>query len=242
MRVVIAAPPKSGNSWVKCLLATIYNLRWLRRDDDPEQDDTSGFRTWAASGAFPDQSIFHKHYIYSDELVQAVKAVPAHLVTIIRDPYDAIVSLYFFIQTQAAEQGEPDRLEHRRTNPIVGKPIDHPDTIEYLDEHFREMLGRALPWVNSGHSVVVKYEELHHDPMAELVRATDAMQPVDSSVLTMAIAACEAQSMRQSVRGLRKRIRTATVGDWENHLSEAHLAVFRGRYADQIRALGYDVK
>ena len=28
MRIVIAAPPKAGNSWLKCLLAAVYDLGW----------------------------------------------------------------------------------------------------------------------------------------------------------------------------------------------------------------------
>ena len=40
----------------------------------------------------------------------------------------------------------------------------------------------------------------------------------------------------------RRRIRAATSGDWRNHLSPAHLTIFRERYADRIRALGYEVR
>jgi hypothetical protein len=47
--------------------------------------------------------------------------------------------------------------------------------------------------------------------------------------------------MRQS-RGRAKHVRTATVGDSKNHLSEQHLKIFRERDSDLIRKLGYEVR
>jgi hypothetical protein len=37
-------------------------------------------------------------------------------------------------------------------------------------------------------------------------------------------------------------VRSGTVGESKQHLTEAHLAVFRDQYADLIRALGYEVR
>lgn len=241
MRIVIAAPPKAGNSWVKCLLATMYDLAWLRGEQTPERPDLPALKAWAERGAFPDNSVFHQHYPYSDELVRVVEAVPAHLVTIIRDPYDAMVSLYYFVQAQASESASRDRLEHMRDNPIAGKTLDDPDTIAYLDEALGPYLIQAREWVESGRSAVIRYEELHRDPLPELMRATNHIRPVPPERITAAIEACQADTLRAAQPGLRKRIRTATVGDWRNHLTEAHLTRFRENHSDAIRALGYAV-
>ncbi len=244
MRIVIAAPPKAGNSWLKCLLATIYDLEWLTGAETPSSTGVADFQAWAQDGGFREASIFHHHYDYSDDLCDSVAAVPAHLVTIIRDPYDAIVSLYFFVQTQAAGDdgnGGP-RRQAKRTNPIVGKPIDHPDTIEFLESRFRGHLVKASEWVESGRSVVVRYEELHRDPLVELTRATDQIRPVDRERIAKAIEGCRADNMLRTRKGLAKRIRAATVGDWRNHLTEAHLVVFRDKHADLVRRLGYEVR
>jgi hypothetical protein len=242
MRIVIAAPPKAGNSWVKCLLANMYDLAWLRGDQTPDSPNLAAFKSWAGSGAFPDDSIFHQHYHYSDELARAVEAAPAHLVTIIRDPYDAIVSLYFFVQAQAAEGDERERLQRMRSNPIAGKPLDDPETIAFLDEALGPYLDRAADWLESGRSVVLRYEELHRDPLAALTRAAEQIQPLPPERIAAAITACEADTLRTAQPGLRKRIRTATVGDWRNHLTSAHLERFRASHAERIRAIGYEVQ
>jgi hypothetical protein len=101
---------------------------------------------------------------------------------------------------------------------------------------------RARNWLQSGRSVVIRYEELHSDPVAALTRTTDQIRPVAPERITAAIEACQADTLRSAQKGLRKRIRTATVGDWRNHLTEAHLARFRERHADMIREIGYDVQ
>lgn len=242
MRIVIAAPPKAGNSWVKCLLGTMYDLTGLRGDQTPDSQNLDAFRTWAERGDFPDNSIFHQHYRYSDAFADVVAAVPAHLVTIIRDPYDAIVSLYFFVQAQAADGDDRDRPRRPRDNPVAGLAIEDPAAIDYLDQALGPYLARASEWIESGRSVVLRYEELHRDPLAELTRATNQIQPLPVHRIEAAIAACQADAVRSAQVGLRKRIRTATVGDWRNHLSEAHLARFRASHGEQIKAIGYEVQ
>jgi len=239
VRIIIAAPPKTGNSWLRCLFADIYDLEWLR--DAPVSSDPAELASWAASGRFPDDAVFHLHYDYSPELVETAAAIPAHLATILRDPYDQFVSGYFFIQAQAEAGKLRRRGDEGGGESIVGKPIDHPDVLAFLAGGFRKNLVKGLAWLQSGRSVVVRYERLHDDPIAELTRATDLISPVARERIVTAVEACEAQTLLKSRKGLAKRIRSATVGDWRNHLSEVHLAIFREQYADLIRALGYEV-
>ena len=240
MRIVIAAPPKTGNSWLKCLLAAIYDLDWLTGEETPAGTDLAAFRRWVEDGAWPDGSIFHHHYDFSEELCDLVASVSAHLATIIRDPYDQFVSLYFFVQAQANNQKRA--AKHRSSDVMVGKPIDHLDALAYLADGFAEDLAKGIAWIDSGRSVVVRYEELHRDPRAELGRATALIAPAEPERIAKAIDACEAQNLLKARKGLSKRIRAATVGDWRNHLTDAHLAIFRDRHADLIRSLGYSVR
>lgn len=238
MRIVIAAPPKAGNSWLKCLLGAIYELEWLRGSDVPERAVRDAFAAWVASGGFRDGTIYHQHYNYSPELADAVAAVPAHLVTIIRDPYDMFVSGFFFVQAQASVEGRSERA----SDPMIGKAIDDPAVLDFLANDFGDALAKANGWLHSHRSIVVRYERLHDDPIGELTGATNRISPVDPVRIHRSIGTCDAATLRKSRKGLRKRIRSATVGDWRNYLTETHLTIFRDRYADQIRSLGYDVQ
>ena len=88
---------------------------------------------------------------------------------------------------------------------------------------------------------MVRYELLHRDPVGELKRATGEIRPVDDQPILGAIDACSAATMRQTNPNKAWRIRVAAVGDWKNHLTETHLAIF-ARHADLIRGLGYEVR
>lgn len=240
MRIVIAAPPKTGNSWLRCLFAAAYDLQWLR--DAPDGAQPAALAAWAAAGRFPDGSLFHRHYDHSPELVAVAAQIPAHLATILRDPYDMFVSLYFFVQAQAQpDDGATPRATDREAGAMVGKPLDHPDVLAFLADGFAKSLRKGIDWLDSGQSVVLRYEALHADPVAELTRATAQIAPLPPEKIAAAIAACQADTLLKSRRGLAKRIRTATVGDWRNHLTDPHLAIFRDRHAAAIRHLGYDV-
>ena len=59
--------------------------------------------------------------------------------------------------------------------------------------------------------------------------------------MARAVEACSAERTRQRGRGMAKHVRTATVGDSKNHPGEEHFRIFRKRYADLIRELGYEV-
>ncbi len=237
MRIVIAGPPKTGNVWLKCILATAYGLKILGPKRVPERPQLDLFQAWVARGDFPDGTIFHQHYDYSPELAAAIETVPAHIVTIVRDPYDAFVSSYFTIQKHAGD----DKRKENLAAVMIGKPLDHPDVLAYLADGFDRHLAKANDWVHSGRAVVFRYEALHADPAAALRRGTDQIGPVAPGRIEAAIEACSAETMRQSNRAA-KHVRAATVGDSRARLDEAHLAIFRERHADLVRSLGYEVR
>lgn len=240
MKILIAAPPKTGNSWLKCLFSAIYDLEWLTAERVPAGTDLEEFRAWVETGGFPENSVFHHHYDYSATLCDVAEAHDIHVATILRDPYDTFVSRYFFTQAQA---DNPNRTARNQAHDaMIGQPIDSPAALDYLAHGFTETLDKGIAWLTGGRSVVVRYENLHANPMTELIHATNAMQPVDQARVIQAVEACQADVLLQRRKGLQRRIRTATVGDWRNHLTDVHLAIFREVHADRIRALGYEVQ
>lgn len=259
MRIVIAGPPKTGNMWLKCLLGRAYGLRWLRPFETPDRADLASLLPWLAANRFPDNTIFHQHYDYSPEIADALEAVPAHLVTIVRDPYDAFVSTYHTLQLHAADNNQ----KGRKFTEIMGKPLDHPDVIDFLRHGgYRNNLLKARDWAASGRAVVLRYENLIADPLAELRRATAEIAQVAATFppspcaqgeelgvrilsddsLETAIDYCRADRMRARTKGGAKHVRTATVGDSVRHLTPAHLTAFREAYADLVEELGYPVR
>ena len=243
MRMVITSPPKMGNKWLKCLLGTIYGLDWVLGDDKPETNPAK-FRQWVAEGNFADNTIFHQHCRYTSKLCDVVDAIPAHIVTIVRDPYDSFVSMYYWIQTRSAyDEGRGKvRPNHRPKDNMIGKAIDDPEILEFLTTSYGENLRRANDWVHSGRAAVARYEALHADPVGELTKLTNAIAPVDPVLIETAIEACTADKMRSMSKKMATHIRSAKVGDSKERLSQPHYDIFRSHYADLVRSLNYEVR
>jgi hypothetical protein len=242
VRIVVVSPPRSGNHWIECLLGQIYDLERLGGSRKPADTKPAVFREWAERGNFPDDAIFHLHCRYREALCDAIDAVPAHLVTIVRDPYDAFVSRYFW--TQQRTPADSDRAARRPRQRMVGKPLDDPEVLAFLadPQGFGSHLKTANEWLHSGRAIPVRYEDLHDDPVAALTRVTDAISPVNRERIELAIASCTAETMRQRNTGQAWNIRVAKVGDSRERLGEEHLSMFRQRYAEQIASLGYEVR
>jgi hypothetical protein len=239
VRIVIAGPPKTGNMWLKCLLGRAYGLRWLRGFETPERADLQALESWLAANRFPDGTIFHQHYDYAPEVADALDAAPAHLVTIVRDPYDAFVSTYYTLQQHSSENNQ----KGRKFTELMGKPLNDPVVIEFLRQGgYRNNLEKARAWANSRRAVVLRYESLIQDPLAELRRATELIAPIDVESLETAIDYCRADRMRERTKGGSKHVRTATVGDSERQLTADHFEAFREAYAEIIAELGYPVR
>ena len=132
--------------------------------------------------------------------------------------------------------------ERRPRDIMVGKAIDDPVILEYLAGSFGEQIQHADEWITSGRTIVVRYEELHRDPVAALTRATNQIEPVDHDRIEAAIAACSVDNMRQLSKRMVFHVRAATVGDSRDTLSEPHLAIFREQYGDLVTSLGYEVR
>lgn len=240
VRILIAGPPKTGNMWLKCLLSRIYDLDRLKAGERPERSETDDFLAWVDTGGFRDGTIVHQHYYYSSELADKADSLPACLVSIIRDPYDAFVSSYFTLQ-QPKVQDTPAK---RTLASLRGKDLHSDDALQVLrDGGYVNNMIKANEWLQSGRAVVLRYEELHRDPVGTLTTVAARLGPASPEKIEAAVRHCSADAMRQRGKGEAKHVRTAIVGDSHNHLTDAHLAIFRTEpYAQLVEALGYPVR
>lgn len=243
MRIVISSPPKMGNKWLKCLLSRVYDLQWVIGDDSPDTN-VARFIQYINEGRFPDNTIFHQHCKYKPALCDAIDGIPAHLVTIVRDPYDAFVSMYHWMQTRTDYDRERGRVrpKERPRNAMYDKELDDPVVLEFLAGPYGEHMRRAHDWVRSGRAIVVRYEDLHRNPVEALTRATNQIEPVDATRIENAVEACRAENMRTMTKSLSKHVRAAKVGDSRGKLGEEHLKIFREQYGDILTSLGYEVR
>jgi hypothetical protein len=197
-------------------------------------------REWIGRGEFPDGSILHQHWRYFPDVCDALETVGTQIVIPVRDPYDTFVSFYHWAQDRAAEEDSSEN--DRARSAMVGKPLDHPDVLSFLKDGFGAYLRKANEWLHSGRGTVIRYEELHRDPVAALSRVTDRVAPVPSKRIAAAVEACKAENMRQMNEKLSRHVRSAKIGESRERLADAHLAIFRDYHADLIQRLGYEVR
>lgn len=243
MRIVISSPPKMGNKWLKCLLSRVYELQWIIGEDSPNTNPDK-FRQFVLDGRFPDNTIFHQHCKFKPALIDVIDSIPAHSVTIVRNPYDAFVSMYHWMQTRTEYDLERGRIraKERPRDAMYDKAIDDPLILEFLAGPYGEQIKRARDWVESGRVIVVRYEDLHRDTVAALTEVTNRIEPVSAERVAQAVEACTAENMRSMSQRMSKHVRSAKVGDSKDQLSEEHLRIFREQYSDLLTALNYDVR
>ena len=239
MRIVVASPPKAGNHWIKCLLAEVYGLSVIEGEEKGRLTAES-IPGWVAMGGFPDGSIIHIHNKCTPRLCDAVDAIPAHLVTILRDPYDAFLSMYHWQQQRSERQ--MDNRQGRPRQAMTGKALGDPAVVDFIRYGYGKTIEQGVGWLTSGRALVVRYEDLHRDASASLTRVTDRIDPVSDDRIAGAVERCRADVMRERDQKMQWHIRSGRVGGSREELGPAHLAAFRDHHADTIRALGYEVR
>jgi hypothetical protein len=224
-------------------LSRVYDLQWIIGEDSPDTN-IERFDLFVSEGRFPDNTIFHQHCKYKPKICDVIEEIPAHLVTIVRDPYDAFVSMYHWIQTRTDYDRERGRVrkKERPRDAMVGKAIDDPLILDYLADGYGQQIQRAHEWVHSGRAIVVRYEDLHRDPVGALTRVTNQIEPVDPERIAQAIDACSVDNMRKMSKRMSQHVRAAKVGDSRDTLGEAHLKIFRDKYGELLTSLGYEVR
>jgi hypothetical protein len=242
VRIIVAGPPKTGNVWIEKILSHLYELEILDPPPIPDlrlYDDGNfdALKSLVDSGVYKDNSIFHQHFWPDDELFRALKKISPHFVTIIRNPYDIFVSIYHYVQNFKEEFIKTQIPECL----MINRPIYDERVLHYLEYYFGLNLVLGYAWLDSHQSLIVRYEDLHEKPIEAIRGLARDLGQVSDSAVARALEAARPGTMRKLSEDMSRHIRSATVGDWKNHLHEKHLEIFGRCHAAKIRRLGYDV-
>lgn len=235
MRILVASQPKCGNVWMRKLLVDLYCMIDLNERLPGTPPARYQLPQFIADGKFLDESVLQEHYYPQAPVLKALEGVDCKIVTMLRNPYDAFVSYYHYANAQ------PEIFRPYPSGSMIGRPIDHPDVINYLETDYRTQMQISAMWVKSRRSVVVRYEDMLVSPKTTLLALTRTLRPACNLRIEAAIRNNSADQLKKAGGWIAKHIRVGGTGDWKNQLTARHLSVFRKHYGPLIRFLGYDV-
>lgn len=237
--VFLVSYPKSGNTWVRFLIANLIHpqepVSFLNIESVlpsiyilPDRE----LRKFSRPRILKSHECFHPRY--------------RKVIYIVRDPRDVAVSYYYY------------NLKKRLLAPDCTIDQYIPQLIaDELDMKSGPWGEHVLSWVRMHDTLekfmLLRYEDMIANPHAELARVAGFLGlKYDSAGLTRAVELSSAKNMRgmeekQSDRwvftkGMRKDIpfiRSATSGGWRSNLSSAAIAQIENAWGNAMRELGY---
>ena len=202
LRIMILSAPKTGNTWLRLLLHHVYGV--------PQVELPT---IWDAQVAarLPDAFVAHQHYQPTEHLVGWLVANRVTVFSTIRHPADTFLSLFHYLQWHV-DESDPYQQLMRKDG---GAPGAHAH--KYARSYFPLSYGLTLAWEKLG-SRVVRYEDLLHDPVAELTRATSVIGQVDPVKISAAAFLCQPERAVAVGSVDERHARTREPGRWRTEL------------------------
>jgi hypothetical protein len=230
LKILIASTPKTGNTWLRHLLAAVYDLPMVdvAHTFDPAEFNQLGER-W----------ITHQHYTPDQVLLDWTEQHGVVLVTTLRHPGDALVSLYHHVRNYRDRYdpaGFADMALLAQDDGSFGEPVR-----QFVLSRYHEVIGISAAWVRAGRSHLVRYEDLWYDPVATVSSVTAAIAPASQDAIIRAVERCDLGLMRSLGGSDSWFFRSGGTNSWSNVLSSDVVAIFEQLepYRTDVATLGY---
>jgi len=177
LRVAIVATPRSGNTWLKGLLGSLYGLPDIICDRPDEVP-------WET---LPERCVLQMHWGPEPELIDRFQRHVIRPVTIARHPLDTLISMLHFCTTW---QGTSRWFGGRDGNEdaIRGSLPTSPEFLEYATgPRARTLMSITRDWWSTGTCHTLCYEHLVNDPATQLERLGDFLEPLSQEAIRSAI-------------------------------------------------------
>jgi Sulfotransferase domain len=242
-RILIAATEKTGNTWLKYLLAHTYELPtpYISQDFSETEADSLGNR-W----------VTHQHFLPERPLLNWAARTQTHLITMIRHPADILVSLYHYCcnypdhykEDPAVSAALAADAEQRQATADLSHHVVDGELLCVLQERIACDVNISISWIRSGRSLIVRYEDLRVEPLSTLNTLTESIGPVSRDRVEKAIEACDIKVLRNNYAIDSRFFRRALIGEWRSVLPTHVLRRFAEEepFRSQLSFLGYKVE
>lgn len=164
MRIAVVSTPRSGNTWLRRVLADVLRLEQLAVHSPSEVPWTS----------LPDNFILQLHWYPTADFCGLLSSNGFQPISIMRHPLDVLLSIHQFSQWELETNRWLEGLGGSEDELRGSLPSDEP-LLEYaLGSRFAALLDVSAQWARTGiHSV--RYEDYVHSPTDELARVVSAV-------------------------------------------------------------------
>ncbi|HTI51058.1 MAG TPA: hypothetical protein VL475_08905 [Planctomycetaceae bacterium] len=173
LRIAILATPRSGNTWLRSLLTSIYGLETIVCDR-PEEIDWAGL---------PERCIIQLHWGAEPELIGTLRAHGVQAVTIARHPIDTLISMLHFSTTWSKTSLWFDGRGGTEDS-IRGCLPTSAEFLEYATgPRACALMSISAEWWQIAGCGRLCYESLVNDPETELTSLTAQLEPVSAEAI-----------------------------------------------------------
>lgn len=237
MRVLFAAPRKTGNAYLRCLLASAYALQVVGLHDAPPTAAAGSMAAWL--DGMPEDSVAGTGLAWSPELQSMASARDITLLGVIRHPFDLFLSNFEVAQQKAArDKSNPEDAPLIQT--LSGYSLDDPAIVRYAADGF----SAEMKWLRHWHDAAVppvRYEQLLSMPDAVLAALSPTLGPLAAHASDRAVDLCQADNLVVSRPARGRRMPAVSPGAWRERLPAQLQSMLRERYADDVAYLGYAI-
>ena len=187
-------------------------------------------------------------FLQPQSRVDLARLPPYTATHIIRDPRDLVVSSYFYHMwcrerwCHAPVERLGGRTIHEHLN-----AVSKDEGLAFEIERCGSTIERMLGWdYTNPHVLELRFEELIEDPRSGF-RAIFQHYGLPQRTLERAMLVVENRSFERLSGGRRRGTedcqqhhRKGVAGDWKEHFTPAHRALFTARYSGALQALGYE--
>lgn len=227
-RLMLVSTPRTGNTWLRCLLKGMYDLPSI-------ESHALGETEWAT---MPAKVVYQSHWPHSSDLTERAKHHGVRLVTIARHPLDVLLSILHFCQYEPETRhwllgdGGDEATLHKVT------PGDRAFLKYATSPRAKALLNVTASWWQRPEVIRVRYEDLVADTVKTLQQLTRAIGRSPAGPLRDVIAVNSLENARRT--SLNNHFWQGRPGLWRQLLTASQVRTIQSAHAEVFATLGYD--
>jgi len=227
MRIAVVSTPRAGNTWVRHLLGTAYQIPHFARHSMADAD-------WKE---LPAEMVLQIHWRREPEFQAKLAENGFQVVTVARHPLDVLISILHFCIYESESEHWLLGAKGTEAGIFAAMPRSRAFVEYATSPRATELLAETPDWWGQPGVVGVRYEDCVRDADTELARLENTFGPVRCGARAVAVEACSLARLRQ--RATNNHFWQGQPGLWRHLLPAAEANEIAAAQPTAFATLGY---